>query len=248
VLILGGTGEARALALGLAERPATSFESSLAGRVTDPALPVGEVRIGGFGGSDGLAQHLLSGGFDAVIDATHPFAATITSNAVKACATTGRPLVVLRRPGWEQGPDDDWAWTRDIEEAAALVAASGPGVELQTTGRRDLAAFAADSGHHYVVRTVDRPAGPTPARMTLLLDRGPYLIEGERALMRSHHVRRLVTKDSGGAMTAAKLAAARELALPVIVVRRPALPQGAVEVRSVAEAIGWLADLERAGR
>ncbi|MCW2522747.1 MAG: precorrin-6x reductase, partial [Frankiales bacterium] len=195
VLILGGTGEARALALALADRPATSFESSLAGRVSNPALPVGQVRIGGFGGIAGLAEHLQAGGFDLVVDATHPFAATITEHAVAASRLARRPLLVLRRPGWSATAGDDWTWVSDIEAAAAAIAAAPPGTVLLTTGRRDLSVFAADAGHHYVVRTVDPPAGPMPERMTLLLDRGPYTVEGELALMRTHDVRCLVTKD-----------------------------------------------------
>jgi precorrin-6A/cobalt-precorrin-6A reductase len=240
LLILGGTGEARALALVLLDRSELSFESSLAGRVRNPALPVGAVRIGGFGGAQGLADYLDSGGFGAVIDATHPFAQTISEHAVVACAAARVPLLVLRRPGWTAIEGDDWTWVRDIETAAATIAQRPPGTVLLTTGRRDLAVFADDSSHDYVVRTVDPPSGPTPPRMTLLLDRGPYTIEGELALMRAHVVRCLVTKDSGGVMTSAKLTAARTLGLPVIIVRRPAVPAGVTAVDSVDAALNWV--------
>lgn len=242
-LILGGTGEARALALTLLDKSEVSFESSLAGRVRNPALPVGAVRIGGFGGAQGLADYLRAGAFGAVIDATHPFAQTISEHAVVACAAASIPLLVLRRPGWTAIEGDDWTWVRDVESAAAAIAGRPPGTVLLTTGRRDLAVFADDRRHDYVVRTVDPPSGRTPPRMTLLLDRGPYTFEGELALMRAHDVRCLVTKDSGGAMTSAKLVAARTLGLPVILVQRPAIPAGVTAVDSVDAASDWVLTL-----
>lgn len=232
VLVLGGTGEARELARRLVDR-GDDVTSSLAGRVTRPALPVGEVRIGGFGGVGGLAAHLRDTCPDVVVDATHPFAATITAHAVQAAAATATPLVVLRRPGWTAGPDDRWTRVPTIVAAAQHVRASPPGTVFLTTGRRDLAAFAGDDTHAFVVRTVDPPDGPTPPTMTLLLDRGPYLLERELELMRAHDVTMLVTKDSGGALTVAKLAAARELDLPVLVVDRPALPAGIAALETV---------------
>ena len=235
--MLGGTAEARALAAALAER-GVPFVSSLAGRVSNPALPVGEVRVGGFGGADGLARYLRDDRITHVVDATHPFAATITANAAAAC--TEVPLVVLRRLGWTERPGDQWRRVPTIEAAAARVAGAAPGSVFLTTGRRDLAAFADDNTHHYLVRTVDPPAGPTPARMTLLLDRGPYTLEGELALMREQDVHLLVTKDSGGPLTVAKLDAARELELPVIVVDRPPLPSGVNAVASVEAVLSQL--------
>jgi precorrin-6A/cobalt-precorrin-6A reductase len=239
VLILGGTGEARALAAELAGRPGVAVMSSLAGRVSDPALPVGAVRIGGFGGVAGLVEYLA--GVDVLVDATHPFAATISAHAAQASAETGRPLLALRRPGWAPQPGDRWRRVPDIGAAAAAVAAAVPaGCVFVTTGRRDLAAFAGDSGHDYLVRTVDPPSGPTPPRMTLLLDRGPYTVEGEAALMREHAVTVLVTKDSGGEMTRAKLVAARERGIPVVMVDRPPLEVGVPAVATVAEAMQWL--------
>jgi precorrin-6A/cobalt-precorrin-6A reductase len=239
VLILGGTGEARALAAELAGRPGVAVMSSLAGRVSDPALPVGAVRIGGFGGVAGLVEYLA--GVDVLVDATHPFAATISAHAAQASAETGRPLLALRRPGWAPQPGDRWRRVPDIGAAAAAVAAAVPaGCVFVTTGRRDLAAFAGDSGHDYLVRTVDPPSGPTPPRMTLLLDRGPYTVEGEAALMREHAVTVLVTKDSGGEMTRAKLVAARERGIPVVMVDRPPLQVGVPAVATVAEAMQWL--------
>jgi precorrin-6A/cobalt-precorrin-6A reductase len=244
VLVLGGTGEARALAARLSG-DAIPVVSSLAGRVSNPALPVGDVRIGGFGGAAGLARYLDEAAITAVIDATHPFAATITNNAVIACAEVGRPLVVLRRPGWHPVAGDQWLRVPDIGAAARLVAARPPGTVFLTTGKRDLNAFSADSAHPYLVRAVDPPSGPGPARMTLLLDRGPYVVERERQLMAEHGVTVLVTKDSGGEMTSAKLTAARELSLPVVMVDRPAVPIGAAVIDSVDAAVAWVDSLAR---
>jgi precorrin-6A/cobalt-precorrin-6A reductase len=238
VLVLGGTGEARTLAARL-NADGITVVSSLAGRVSNPALPVGEVRIGGFGGVAGLARYLSEAGTTAVIDATHPFAATITGNAVRACAEAGRPLLVLRRPGWRAGPQDQWTRVPDIGAAARTVATGAPGAVFLTTGKRDLNAFAADAGHHYLVRAVDPPSGPMPPQMTLLLDRGPYDVARERALMIEHSITVLVTKDSGGDMTSAKLVAARELGLPVVVVDRPPVPSGVTVVDSVDAAMAW---------
>ena len=235
--MLGGTAEARALAAALAERD-VPFVSSLAGRVSNPALPVGEVRVGGFGGPEGLAAYVRDEHVTHVVDATHPFAATITANAAAAC--TDVPLVVLRRPGWTERPGDRWRRVPTIEAAAARVAGAAPGTVFLTTGRRDLAAFADDHEHHYLVRTVDPPTSATPPRMTLLLARGPYSLDGELALMRAHDVHLLVTKDSGGSLTAAKLDAARELEMPVIVVDRPPLPEGVTAVESVEAVLSQL--------
>lgn len=225
VLVLGGTGEARELARRLT---GVRVISSLAGRVADPKLPEGEVRVGGFGGVDGLVAYLRSEHVDAVVDATHPFADRITANALAATTATGTPFLVLRRPGWP--PRDDWRYVDSVAEAAALVAGRRAFI---TTGRQELAAFT--SG---VARTVDPPDPPNP-HLDLVLDRGPYTVDGELRLMREHRVEVLVTKDSGGAMTAAKLTAARHLGIPVVVVRRPPPPDAPL-VGTVAEAVDWL--------
>ncbi|MDT4891181.1 MAG: precorrin-6A/cobalt-precorrin-6A reductase [Pseudonocardiales bacterium] len=240
VLILGGTGEARSLAAGLIDRPGFAITSSLAGRVRDPALPVGDVRIGGFGGVDGLVTYLRDQQIAAVVDATHPFAATMSAHAAQAAGRSGVPLLVLRRPGWTEEPGDDWHRVPDIASAAAAAAAAPPGCVFVTTGRRDLAAFAADGSHRHLVRTVDPPAAPLPRRMSLVLDRGPYTVEGEGALMDEHGVVLLVTKDSGGPMTRAKTVAARERRIPVVVVDRPPLPPGVPVVATVEAATAWL--------
>jgi precorrin-6A/cobalt-precorrin-6A reductase len=236
VLILGGTGEARALAAELAGR-GVRVVSSLAGRVGDPRLPVGEVRVGGFGGPDGLAAWLRAEEIDALVDATHPFAARMTASAAQAAESTGVPLLVLRRPGWREGPDDVWERVHSLEEAAARLAA--PNRVFLTTGRRSLPVFADLPGVWFLARCVDPPEPPPPRNVHVLLDRGPYTVEGERALIREHRLDVLVTKDSGGSMTMAKLVAARELGLRVIMVDRPPPPAGVRCVTTVAAAAAW---------
>ncbi|MFF4723944.1 cobalt-precorrin-6A reductase [Streptomyces mirabilis] len=239
VLVLGGTTEARRLAAELAARPGVRVTTSLAGRVSRPGALDGDVRVGGFGGADGLARWLREHRVDAVVDATHPFAATITANAARAAAATGIPAVVLRRPGWTPGPDDRWHWAGSLPEAAALLPSLGRRVFL-TTGRLGLAAFAHLSELHFLVRTVEPPEPPMPQDMEVLLTRGPFTPDDERALLRAHRVDVLVTKDSGGEATAAKLTAARDLALPVVVVRRPPLPADVTTAPDVPSALALL--------
>jgi precorrin-6A/cobalt-precorrin-6A reductase len=234
VLVLGGTSEARRLAERLVAG-GVDVLSSLAGRVADPVLPPGEVRVGGFGGTAGLAAAL--DGVAALVDATHPFAATMTAHAAAAAAATGTPLLRLQRPGWTAQPGDDWRWVDSLADAARAVA--GSRVVLLTTGRQGLAAFAGLSAH-CVVRSVDPPEPPLPARATVVLARGPFTVEDERALMTAHGVDAVVTKDSGGPMTAAKLTAARELGVPVVLVRRPPLPEGVPVAATVEEAAAWV--------
>lgn len=236
VLILGGTAEARALAAELTGR-GLHVVSSLAGRVTNPRLPVGEVREGGFGGPDGLARYLADERIDALVDATHPFAARMTASAATAAGETGVPLLVLRRPGWREGQDDRWLRVPSLEEAAARL--PRPSRVFLTTGRRSLPVFAGLDGVWLLARSVDPPEPPVPDNAYVLLARGPYTVAGELALIREHRLDVLVTKDSGGEMTTAKLVAARELGLPVIMVDRPPTPPGVRLVDTVAEAAAW---------
>ncbi|WP_369185898.1 cobalt-precorrin-6A reductase [Streptomyces sp. Y1] len=247
LLILGGTTEGRALAAALADRPGPRVTSSLAGRVAQPRLPAGQVRIGGFGGPDGLAAWLRAERVDAVVDATHPFAAGISRNAALAAAATGVPLLVLRRPGFTAAPGDRWHPVPSLAAAAELLPTLGRRVFL-TTGRQGIAAFAHLDGLQFLARSVDPPEPPMPAALEVLLDRGPFTLDGERALLREHRVDVLVTKDSGGAATAPKLTAARELALPVVVVERPPVPAGLPVAPDVPGALHWLERLERPGR
>ncbi|MFF5262105.1 cobalt-precorrin-6A reductase [Actinomadura viridis] len=241
VLLLGGTGEARRLAGLLAARPGFDVVSSLAGRVADPALPPGRTRIGGFGGAAALAAWLAAERIGAVVDATHPFASAVTASAVAAAGDAGVPLLVLRRPGWTEEPGDDWRRVPSVAEAAADL----PGERVfLTIGRGGLAAFAGDARRRYLVRSVDPPDPPLPPRTRVVLGRGPFTVDGEAALMREHAVDVLVTKDSGGAMTAAKLVAARRLGLPVVMIDRPPAPD-VPAVPDVQGALAWLG--ERAG-
>ncbi|MEU7938384.1 cobalt-precorrin-6A reductase [Microbispora bryophytorum] len=241
VLILGGTAEARALAAGLAALPGLRVVSSLAGRVADPRLPVGEVISGGFGGPEGLARWLTEHGPGAVVDATHPFARTMSESAARACAATGVPLLGLRRPGWPQGPEDAWLRVPSLKAAADALPGLGSRVFL-TTGRRSLPVFAPVTGLWFLARSVDRPEPPVPANVHVILDRGPYTVAGERALIGEHRLDVLVTKDSGGELTRAKLVAARELGLPVVMVDRPPAPGGVTQVTDVADAVTWVRD------
>ncbi len=242
VLVLGGTGEARALAGALddgAGGDGVRVISTLAGRVGKPRLPRGEVRTGGFGGPDGLAAFIRAERVGAVVDATHPFAQRMSWSASAACAAAGTKLLRLERPPFARDPAIDWREVRTLEEAAALLPAAGRRVFL-TTGRQGLAAFRPVAGAFFLVRCVDAPdPAALPLHHELLLDRGPYDIAGELALIDRHALDVLVTKDSGGALTRAKLDAAGERGLPVIVVARPPRPDGET-VTSVEQALAWL--------
>ncbi|MCS0603395.1 cobalt-precorrin-6A reductase [Streptomyces sp. LP11] len=239
VLILGGTTEARRLAELLDGIPGLTLTSSLAGRVASPRLPPGRTRVGGFGGPEGLAAWLREHAVGALVDATHPFAGTISFNAARAAALAHVPLLALRRPGWVPVPGDRWHEARSLADAARALPALGRRVFL-TTGRMGLAAFADLDDLWFLVRSVDAPEPPHPARMEVLLDRGPFTLDGERELLRRHRVDVVVTKDSGGAATAPKLTAAREAGLPVVVVRRPPAPEGVPVVPDPDSAAGWV--------
>lgn len=244
VLVLGGTAEARELATAL-HAAGTPVISSLAGRVARPRLPTGEVRIGGFGGPDALASWLAGERIVAVLDATHPFAERISASAALACTRAGVPLLRLERPGWSERPGDRWHWARDLNHAAALVPGLGSRV-LLSTGRQGLATFAQIQRAWFLVRCVEEPLPPLPPHHKLLLDRGPYTLAGELALIDAHRIELVVSKDSGGVHTSAKLDAARERGLPVILVRRPPRPD--VEtVQTHGEALAWLAQIAQAG-
>ncbi len=235
ILLLGGTGEARALAARL--HPGHDIVSSLAGRVPDPALPVGPVRIGGFGGVAGLRQWLRDNDIAAVVDATHPFAATMTAHAAQACAELALPHLVLHRPAWDPAGAIRVA---DDAEAAKFVAEQGFSRVFLTTGRSGVQPFT-DSDAWFLIRVVTPPADEVlPRDHEVLLSRGPYGYDDEHQLLRDNRIDALVTKNSGGALTGAKLRAAEDLGVTVVMIDRPPLPAGVTAVGSVDEAVAWV--------
>jgi precorrin-6A/cobalt-precorrin-6A reductase len=240
LLILGGTTEASALARHLAGRPEFAPILSLAGRTKNPVVPPIPCRIGGFGGVDGLKRYLAENRTSVVIDATHPFAEQMSANAVKACRETGLPLAIFTRPAWHPGPDDVW---RFVPNMAAAAHALGPAKRrvFLTVGGLQLRAFAAAPQHHYLVRTIETPDAITDLPdHRLILARGPFAIADEIALMREEHIEVLITKNSGGSATEAKLEAARAVGIEVILVERPALAD--VPTFETVEALmAWIA-------
>jgi precorrin-6A/cobalt-precorrin-6A reductase len=241
VLLLGGTAEARALAAEL--HPDVDLVSSLAGRVPDPALPVGEVRVGGFGGVEGLRGWLRDEAVDAVVDATHPFAATITAHAVQACRSSGVPHLVLARPAWPRG---DAIVVDSDADAADVVVQRGFSRVFLSTGRSGTAAFAGAEAW-FLIRAVTAPENHLlPRRRELVLSRGPYRYADERELLARYEIDALVTKNSGGDMTRPKVDAAEDLGISVIMVDRPALPDGVDAVPTVSAAAGWVRALREA--
>ncbi|WP_454012571.1 cobalt-precorrin-6A reductase [Aquamicrobium terrae] len=225
ILILGGTTESRQLAAALAARPGLAVVLSLAGRTESPAAQGVPTRSGGFGGARGLARHLTEHEFDLLIDATHPYAARISANAAEAARLAGVPILALRRPGWEQAPGDRWTLVDDVAGAVQALGTAPRNVFL-SLGRQEAGAFAAAPQHHYLIRSVD-PVEPPLAvpHAQYILARGPFREDDERALLTEHHIDAVVSKDSGGAATYGKIAAARALGIAVVMIRRPALPK-----------------------
>nr|WP_329416210.1 cobalt-precorrin-6A reductase [Nocardia vinacea] len=239
---MGGTREAREIAHIASGERGFDIVSSLAGRVRDPLLPEGPVRIGGFGGVEGLRKWLANNEIAVVIDATHPFAGTISANAAGAATDLGLPLLHVRRPGWSQQPGDRWIRVPDLDAAAQAISELGERIFL-TIGRQGVAAFAGLTDRWFLIRAIDPPTGSLPPHHEVLLARGPFSPADEQRLLTQHRIDALVTKDSGGDQTAAKLDAARSAGLPVVVVDRPELPPGAVVVESVDAAWKWLREI-----
>jgi precorrin-6A/cobalt-precorrin-6A reductase len=239
ILILGGTAEARGLAQRLAGRSDLAVTLSLAGRTAAPAAQPVPVRIGGFGGAGGLADYLSAERIDALVDATHPYAAIISANAARAAQSAGVPLLALRRPPWTPVAGDRWIEVADIPAAVAALGEAPRRVFL-ALGRKELAPFAAAPQHHYVVRSVD-PVDPPLAvpHASYVTARGPFAEADERALLGAHDIEVVVAKNSGGNATYGKIAAARKLGLPVIMPSRPPLPTVAA-VETLEDALAWL--------
>lgn len=238
VLLLGGTTEAALMARALAGAGIPAVYS-YAGRTATPVAQPVPTRTGGFGGVAGLADYLRAEKITHVVDATHPFAAGMSRNAVAACAETRRPLIALGRPPWTAGPGDLWTEVADETAAAALLPDTSWTVFL-AIGRQRLDAFAAKPQHAYVLRIVDPPDAPLPLpNARVVLARGPFDVAGDTALLRDHGVDLIVAKNAGGAGAGAKLVAARDLGLPVIMIDRPAIPVRRT-VATVKEVMDWL--------
>ena len=224
ILILGGTTEARQVAGKLAARADLSVTLSLAGRTESPVAQGVPVRIGGFGGADGLAAHLGREKVDLLIDATHPYAARISANAAEAARQAGVPILALRRPGWDPVAADRWTLVDSMAEAARALGKAPRRVFL-AIGRQEAGIFEAAPQHHYLIRSVD-PVEPKLAvpDAIYLLARGPFPEADERALLQEHGIDAVVSKNSGGEATHGKIAAAGALGIEVIMVRRPSVP------------------------
>lgn len=240
ILVLGGTTEGRELCADLDQRGVANLQS-LAGRTADPLLS-DSVRVGGFGGAEGLRRFLAENGVTAVVDATHPFAAGITRNAAEACAALGVRLIRVDRPGWAAHPHASrWVWVDDHEAAASAVVALGSGRVLLTVGRQHTLDYSpALDGHFVLARAAEPPSGALPMSWRLELARGPFPLDGERRLFAEHRIDRIVTKDSGGEATSAKLTAADEAGAVVVMIRRPAPPDGVELVPDAAGALRLL--------
>lgn len=245
VLILGGTQEAFHLAERLADVAGIEIISSLAGRTKEPRVPNGQVRTGGFGGAEGLARYLREECVTHLVNATHPFAARISANAVAAAEAAGIPLVRLLRPAWTARPDDRWIAARDAAEAARLCQREGGRIFL-TVGSGDLEAFADIHNAHFLVRMVDAPETLPLGDYRIIAARGPFSLQDELRLLAEHRIGLLVTKNSGGEATYAKIEAARRMDLPVIMIGRPpiALDPQSPAVATVADAVAWVLQLK----
>ncbi len=238
VLILGGTSDAAAAIAQIAALPQVETIASLAGRTPKPNIPsVGQVRMGGFGGVAGLVAFLRDEKIDLLVDATHPFAAQISRNAAQAALIVGIPRVLLNRPGWSREVADRWLEVVDHAAAAAILPGLANRVFL-TIGRQELAAFADLTQLWFLMRMITPPDPPIPSG-EVILQQGPFAVADEIALMQKYQVAAIVSKNSGGTATYAKIIAARELGLPVVMIPRPVLPEGDV-VQDVGAAVAWV--------
>ncbi|MEX0306626.1 MAG: cobalt-precorrin-6A reductase [Ruegeria sp.] len=238
LLILGGTTEANALAKTVAEQGITATYS-YAGRVDNPRPQPVPLRVGGFGGAEGLARYIRKHGVSHVVDATHPFAAQMSRNAMEACAGVATPLAALTRPAWVAQDGDNWQHVPDIECAVEALAGSARRVFL-AVGRMHLHDFAVQPQHHYLLRLVDEPETVPLPNSEVIVSRGPFSVEDDRMLMEDHRTQLIVSKNAGGTGARAKLDAARVLGLPVLMIDRPTLPKR-TELANVTQVLDWLA-------
>ncbi|MEL5876876.1 cobalt-precorrin-6A reductase [Cereibacter sphaeroides] len=238
ILLLGGTTEASRMARALAEAGLPAV-FSYAGRTAAPVAQPLPLRVGGFGGTEGLAAYIQDQRITHVIDATHPFAAQISRNAVEACAATGTALVALERAPWAAGPGDRWIRVPSIE-AAAEALPEAPARVFLAIGRQHLSAFAGRAQHHYLLRLVDPPDALPLPRAEAIVARGPFTLAEDLALLRRHEIQWIVAKNAGGEGARAKLDAARELGLPVVLIDRPAIPPRP-RLETPEAVLGWLA-------
>ena len=239
------------MARALDERDDCEVVVSFAGRTRERVDVPGEVRVGGFGGVDGLAGYLRAERVSVVIDATHPFAATTPHHVAEACRITGVAGIRVCRPPWTATAGDRWHEVEDLDAAAAAIRSLGGRRVFLTTGRQELAPFAGLGDVWFLVRAIEPPESMPLEHATVILDRGPFDLDAERRLLVEHAIDLVVSKNSGGSATAAKLAAARELGVAVVMVNRPA-PSGLPTVATTSEALAWLArldqgDLDQAG-
>jgi precorrin-6A/cobalt-precorrin-6A reductase len=245
LLVLGGTELANSFVAAVREaHPDLEIILSLAGRTRDPKLPDCEVRTGGFGGAEGLAEYLKTEGISALVDATHPYAARISANAAEAAKAASVPCLHLVRPEWNREPGDNWHMAADNEAAAGILdelSSNAPLTVFLSIGRQELASYFFRWNCTFVVRSVEPPeADDLPPDAKLVLARGPFGEADELAFLSENAVDILVSKNSGGGATYGKIAAARALRIPVVMVERPALPEGEV-VGAVEDAVDWVA-------
>ncbi|MCZ4271765.1 cobalt-precorrin-6A reductase [Maritalea porphyrae] len=238
ILVFGGTGEAIDLANGLV-RQGHQVTTSLAGRTRKPRLPNGHIHTGGFGGTQGLIDFIGRNGFEMIIDATHPFAATMSTHIVDACVEMNKPMLRLTREAWQASVDDNWNHVSDIEAAAKQLPADAHA--LVTVGRQHIEPLVLRTDCKIFVRAIEHPEVILPSHVTVILERPPFRLSDELAFMRKHEITHLVSKNAGGGQTAAKLEAARMVGAKVIMIERPLLPE-APEVYSVDAALQFVAD------
>ncbi len=238
ILLLGGTTEASQMAQALAQAGRNAV-FSYAGRTARPAPQPLPLRLGGFGGVAGLVDYMRAENITHVVDATHPFAAQMSRNAVAACAEADVRLCAFVRPPWIAQNGDFWMHVADIDAAVAALPESGARVFL-AIGKQNIAAFATKPGNHYLLRLVDPPQAPLPLPDTsVILARGPFAVEADRELMQHHTITHVVAKNAGGSGAVAKLQAARALGVPIIMIERPPIPDRRI-CGSTAEVMGWL--------